>query len=71
MLNSMMENENTSFADVSVPFLRSCSQQILAKYFSFSIIVFNTMKLLVIIFITSVRKIGIPETRTPFHNLEK
>ena len=66
-----MENENTSFADVSIPFLRSCSQQILVKYFSFSIIVFNTMKLLVIIFITSVRKIGIPEARTPFHNLEK
>ena len=36
MLNTMMENENTSFA-ISIP--------------SFSIIVFNMMKLLVILFI--------------------
>ena len=25
MLNTMMENENTSFANISIPFLRSCS----------------------------------------------
>ena len=41
MLNTMMENENTSFANISIPFL----------LFSFSIIVFNMMKLLVIFFI--------------------
>ena len=26
MLNAMMKNENTSFANISIPFLRSCSQ---------------------------------------------
>ena len=26
MLNTMMENKNTSFANISIPFLRSCSQ---------------------------------------------
>ena len=58
-----MENENTSFANISIPFLRSCSQEccehdlrkgieILAKLaFSFPIIVFNMMKLLVVIFL--------------------
>ena len=25
MLNIMMENENTNFANISIPFLRSCS----------------------------------------------
>ena len=25
MLNTMMETENTSFANISIPFLRSCS----------------------------------------------
>ena len=63
MLNTIMDNENTSFANISISFLRSCSQEccendlrkgieILAKFvFSFSIIVFNIMKLLVIIFL--------------------
>ena len=62
MLNTMMENENTSFAIFSIAFMRSCSQhsdhdltkgiEILAKLvFSFSIIVFNMIKLLVILFI--------------------
>ena len=71
-----MKNENTSFANISIPSLRSCSQhskyvvkccehvvkccepdlrkgiKILAKLvFSFSIIVFNMFKLLVILFI--------------------
>ena len=62
MLNNMMENENTSFANISISFIRSCSQhcceldnrkgiKILAKLvFSFSLIVFNMMKLLVILF---------------------
>ena len=26
MLNAMMENKNTSFGIISIPFLRSCSQ---------------------------------------------
>ena len=25
MLNTLMENENTSFVNISIPFLRSCS----------------------------------------------
>ena len=58
MLSTMMENKNTSFANISIPFQRSCSQEhdlrkgieILAKFvFSFSIIVFNMMKPLVIL----------------------
>ena len=28
MLNTMMENENTSFANNSIPFLRSCSNAV-------------------------------------------
>ena len=76
MLNTMKENENTSFADISIPFLRWCSQhrscsqyrslswhpdlrkgiEILAKLvFSFSFIVFNMMKLLVILFIMTLK----------------
>ena len=59
MLNTMMENENASFANISIPFLRSCAQhdlrkgiKILAKpLFSFSITVFNMMKLLVVLLI--------------------
>ena len=62
ILNTMMENEITSFANISIPLLGSCSQhcghdprrgiEILAKLvFSFSIIVFNMVKLLVILFI--------------------
>ena len=45
--NTIMENENTSFANISIPFLRSCSKgiEILAK-------VFNIMRFLVILFIT-------------------
>ena len=61
MLNTMMENKNTSFANISIPFLRSCSQhlrkgvEILAKLlFSVSIIVFNMMKLPAILFIIKV-----------------
>ena len=61
MLNTMMENENTSFANISIPFLRSCSQhlrkgvEILAKLvFLVSIIVFNMMKLPFILFIMKV-----------------
>ena len=30
MLNIMMENENTSFANISISFLRSCSQHVLS-----------------------------------------
>ena len=76
MLNTMKENENASFADISIPFLRWCSQhrscsqykpfswhpdirkgiEILAKLvFSFSFIVFNMMKLLVILFIMTLK----------------
>ena len=62
MLNTMMENESTSFANILIPFLRPCSQyyehdfrkgiEILAKLvFSFSIITLNMMKLLVILFV--------------------
>ena len=66
MLNTMVKNENTSFANISIPFLRSCSQhsvqcrehnlrkgiEMLGKLvFPFSIIVFNMLKLLVILFI--------------------
>ena len=62
MLNSIMENENTSFPNASISFMRSCSKccenglkkgvEILAKLvFSLSIMVFNMMKLLVILFI--------------------
>ena len=54
-MNTMMKNESTSFANISISFLRSCSRkgiEILAKLvFSFSIIVFNMMKLLVLLFI--------------------
>ena len=65
MLNTMMENENTSFVNILIPFLRSSSQQccehdlmkeieILAKLvFLFSIILFNMMKLLVMLFIVN------------------
>ena len=56
-MNTMMENESTNFANYSIPFLRSCEHdlrkgvEILAKLvFSFSIIEFNMMKLLVILF---------------------
>ena len=76
MLNTMKENENASFADISIPFLRWCSQhrscsqyrslswhpdlrkgiEILAKLvFSFSFIVLNMMKLLVILFIMTLK----------------
>ena len=81
MLNTMMENENMSFANILIPFVRSCSQhcqlchcyvhsivhgiehdlrkgiKILAKLvFSFSIIVFNMMKLLIILFIMTFKE---------------
>ena len=68
MLNTLMENENTGFANISILFLRSCSQhemhscehehdlrkevEILAKLvLLFLIIIFNTMNLLVVLFI--------------------
>ena len=59
MLNTVMENENKGFANILIPFLRSCCAhdlrkgiEILGKLaFSFSIIVFNMMKFLVILFI--------------------
>ena len=66
MLNTIMKNENTGFANISIPFLRSCSQhemhscerdlrkgvEILAKLvLLFLIIIFNTMNLLVVRFI--------------------
>ena len=63
MLNTVMENGNTSFANISIPFMRSrifyCCEhglrkkiEILAKLvFSFSRIVLNMMKFLVILFI--------------------
>ena len=66
MLN-MMNNENTSFASILIPFLKLCSVhsiehesrkgiEILGKLvFSFSIIAF-TMKLLVILFIIKLHK---------------
>ena len=48
MLNTMMGNENTSFANISNP----SGIEILANLvFSFSITLFNMMKLLVILFI--------------------
>ena len=65
MVNTMIESENTSFANISISFLRSCSDhvheccehdlrkgiKILAKLvISSSIIAFNLMKLLVILF---------------------
>ena len=31
MLNTMMENENTSFANILIPFLRSCSHTVIKK----------------------------------------
>ena len=65
MLSTIKENENTSFANISIPFLRSGCQErdlycehlrkgmeISAKLaFSFSFIVFNIIKLLVMLFI--------------------
>ena len=72
MLNTIKENENTSFANISIPFLRSgcqerdlycehdlCCEHHLRKgmeisaklVFSFSFIVFNIIKLLVMLFI--------------------
>ena len=65
ILNTMMESENTSFANISTPFLRPFSQhfehdlmkeiEALGKLvFSFSIILFNMIKLLVILFIMEV-----------------
>ena len=46
MLNTMMENENTSFANISIPFsFRSLSPSF--PFRSFSIIVLNMIKLLV------------------------
>ena len=66
MVNTMMGSENTSFANISISFLRSCSDhvheccehdlrkgiEILAKLvISYSIIVFKMMKVLVILFI--------------------
>ena len=85
MLNTVMENENTSFANISIPFLRSCSYflvtccehdlrkgiEILAKLvFSFSIIVFNMMKLLVILFIMRlIAKINIFKNHFQFYSL--
>ena len=62
MLNTRWKMKAKVFANISIPFLRSCSHhserdlwegiQLLAKLvFSFSIIVFNKMKLLVILFI--------------------
>ena len=48
MLNTMMENENTTFANISIPYCEHGLRKgiaILAKLvFSFSIIVFNMMK---------------------------
>ena len=57
MLNNMVENENTHFANILIPFLKSCPPhdirkdiEILAKLvFSFFIMLFNVMKLLVIL----------------------
>ena len=57
MLNTMMGNEKKSFTNILIPFLRSCLQnlrkgiEILIKLFKFFIIVFNMMKLLVILFL--------------------
>ena len=57
MVNTMMENENVRFANISIPFLRSYDIRKEIKLlffqivFSFSIIIFNMMKLLVILFI--------------------
>ena len=66
MLNTMMETENRSFANISTPFLRCCEHdlrkgiEILAKLvFSFCIIVFNVRKLLVILFISKINLIFI------------
>ena len=66
MLNTMMETKNTSFANISTLFLRCCEHalrkgmEILARLvFSFFIIVFNMMKLLVILFISKINLIFI------------
>ena len=54
MLDTVMEKMKTMFYYYSISFMRSCSQQeikILVKHiFIFSIIVSNTVKLLVILF---------------------
>ena len=60
MLNTMMENKNTIFSNISIPFMFTAyaANMISGKgskyqknFFLFSIMVFNMMKLLVILFI--------------------
>ena len=54
MLKTIMENENTSFANISIPFEHDLRKgmEIQAKLvFSFSIIVFDMMNLLVVLYI--------------------